>query len=55
MEEPITEDLKEEIVEDSDKAAQELIGKSVAEAQTEKDEDIPKRVSKKPTWLKDYV
>ena len=30
------------MAQDSDKAAQELIGKSVAEAQTEKDENIPK-------------
>ena len=43
------------MAQDSDKATQELIEKSVAKAQTEKDEDIPKRASKKATWLKDYV
>ena len=43
------------MVQDNDKEAQEIIGKLVAEAQTEQVVDIPKRVSKKPAWLKDCV
>ena len=56
LEEPVEEDLKErKLAQDNDKKPQEIMGKLVAEAQIEQVVDIPKRVSKKPAWLKDYV
>ena len=56
LEEPVEEDLKEKkVAQVSDKEAQEIMGKLVAKTQIEQVVDIPKRVSKKPASLNDYV
>ena len=54
--EPIAEALKEgKVAQDMNKEAQEMSEDPIAETHSDKEDARPKRVTKKPAYLKDYV